>query len=114
MVDMVWYDRCRFAYGDVGGRKIHESRPREYAGVSFGPGDVIGCYIYLPSVAEATSLAAAEAAAQPSNHDDPLLPPIVKSTIAYVPIGLPLKGIAPFILHQTDVAIHWLTLLLVG
>lgn len=89
----VGVDRYGFAYGDVGGRKIHESRPRDYTGISFAPGDIIGCYIYLPSVAEATSLAAAEAAsAQPKSHDDPLLPSIVKSTIAYVPIGLPLKG----------------------
>ena len=39
-----------YGYGlrDVGGEKVHLSRPRAYAGRGFGTGDVVGCCIRLP------------------------------------------------------------------
>jgi len=39
-----------YGYGirDVGGEKVHISRPKPYAKVGFKTGDVVGCFIHLP------------------------------------------------------------------
>lgn len=41
------FDKFSYSYGDVKGHAFHESRGRKY-GETYGNGDVIGCYIYLP------------------------------------------------------------------
>lgn len=41
---------CAYSYGvrDVGGEKVHISRPKPYGGQGFKTGDVVGCLITLP------------------------------------------------------------------
>jgi COMPASS component BRE2 len=48
-------DAYAYAIRDVGGEKVHISRPKAYAGRSFGTGDVVGCLIHLPPREEATN-----------------------------------------------------------
>eukprot|EP01033_Poteriospumella_lacustris_P003082 gene3082-2258_t len=43
----VGYDAYSYAYRDVSGSKVYNSIRDDHYGASFGPGDVIGCYIYL-------------------------------------------------------------------
>ncbi len=43
----VGFDKYSFGYRDIGGSKVHNSTRDDNYGESFGPGDIIGCFIYL-------------------------------------------------------------------
>lgn len=47
IIGLVGYDKHSYAYRDIDGVKVHQAKRRAY-GKSYGPGDVIGFYIYLP------------------------------------------------------------------
>ncbi len=43
----VGFDKYSYGYRDIGGSKIHNSTRDDNYGENFGPGDIIGCFIYL-------------------------------------------------------------------
>ena len=43
----VGYDKYSYAYRDVNGSKVHESKRDDLYGEEYGPGDIIGCFIDL-------------------------------------------------------------------
>jgi hypothetical protein len=43
----VGYDKYGYGYRDLSGSKIHNSLREDSYGEAFGPGDVIGCFVYL-------------------------------------------------------------------
>ena len=48
----VGYDKFSFAYRDIEGSKVHNSQRVDHYGESFGPGDVIGCYLCIANQTE--------------------------------------------------------------
>lgn len=43
----VGYDKYSYAYRDINGSKVHQSKRDDSYGDSYGPGDIIGCFIDL-------------------------------------------------------------------
>lgn len=43
----VGYDKHSYAYRDINGSKVHNSNRVDKYGEPYGPGDIIGCYLYL-------------------------------------------------------------------
>jgi len=43
----VGYDNYSFGYRDIGGSKVHKGVRDDKYGEEYGPGDIIGCYLYL-------------------------------------------------------------------
>lgn len=77
----VGYDRYSFAYRDVSGTKFHQSTGKPY-GDAYGPGDVIGCHIWLPPIhrKEKAPSSGSGAAGETVEY------------AAYVPVQMPLVG----------------------
>lgn len=46
----VGYDKFSFAYRDLGGSKVHNSQRIDNYGEAYGPGDIVGCYLYIATV----------------------------------------------------------------
>jgi len=70
------FDRFSYSYRDVDGQVFHQSVGQHY-GNGFGVGDVIGCYIYLPSDEE-TIAAAQKTLSSPTPKETKTLKNIVK------------------------------------
>ena len=60
------YDKWSYAYCDMSGSRVHQSERVDDYGESFGPGDVIGCAIYLlpPTIPQAVGGEALDSAAK--------------------------------------------------
>ena len=43
----VGYDKFSFGYRDIGGSKVHNSVRNDAYGEAYGPGDVVGSYLYV-------------------------------------------------------------------
>eukprot|EP01041_Mallomonas_annulata_P004744 gene4744-9422_t len=52
----VGYNKYSYGYRDISGSKIYDSKRIDNYGESFGPGDIIGCYVLLNDIAPENSM----------------------------------------------------------